>query len=309
MKVFRDITNLPAFNNGVVTIGTFDGVHTGHQEIIKRINQSAQNIEGESIILTFHPHPRLVLHPEDKSLKLINTLDEKIALLDWYGTDNLIIAPFTLEFSQLSAEAYVKEFLWKLIHPGKVVIGYNHHFGNDRAGDIQLIREMGNQLGFEVEEIEKQMVDQIAVSSTKIRNALAEGDIDAANSLLGHNFSMRGKVVEGHRRGQELGFPTANLEIDNPNKLIPANGVFAVRILLGGVEHSGMLNIGFRPTFDGSDQTMEVHIFDFNHDIYGTEIDIEFIAPIRKEMKFDSAEDLIEQLGKDRDVSKKILSN
>ena len=309
MKVFREIDNLPAFNNGVLTIGTFDGVHTGHQEIIKRINQFAKEINGESIILTFHPHPRLVLYPDEKNLKLINTLEEKIALLDWYGADNLIVAPFTLEFSQLSAESYVKDFLWDKIRPAKVVIGYNHHFGNDRKGDIDLIREMGQQLGFDVEEIEKQMVDHIGVSSTKIRNAMIEGDMETANSLLGHNFSMRGKVVGGDGRGKGLGFPTANLQIDNTNKLIPASGVYAVKILLGGVEYMGMLNIGVRPTFNGSDQTIEVNIFDFDHDIYGAEIDIEFIAPIRKEMKFESSDELVEQLILDREVSKKLLSD
>lgn len=307
MRVFRGIENLPEFKNPVFTTGTFDGVHTGHQEIIRRINKLASDGNGENIILTFHPHPRMVLHKDDSDLKLLNTLEEKINLLSKYGVDNLIITPFSKEFSQLTAEQYVENFIWKNFHPRKVVMGFNHRFGNNRTGDIALMTNMGKRLGFEVEEIEAQMVENISVSSTKIRYALNSGDIVTANSLLGHPYTLTGKVVTGERMGNQLGFPTANLKIQDADKLIPVHGVYAVLVKVDETIYGGMLNIGFRPTFNGKKQTIEVNIFDFNEEIYDMEIGIDLVASIRQEMKFNSADELKEQLKKDKETSLKIL--
>lgn len=309
MRVHRGVDDLPSFKNAILTIGTFDGVHCGHQSIIKRINQMADGLNGESVILTFHPHPRLVINPDDRSLKLINTLEEKIKLLERYGINNLVIATFSKAFSQYSAEAYVREFLWEKFRPRKVVIGYDHHFGNNREGNISLLRQMGEELGFEVEEIEKQVVEDIGVSSTKIRKALQNGEIVTAKQLLGHPFSFSGKVVEGASRGKELGFPTANILVEDQNKLIPGNGVYAVKPIIKGHAYQGMLNIGQRPTFNGSSRSIEVNVFDFDENLYGTVIDIELVEKIRDEKKFDSANDLVEQLKNDREKSQSILTN
>ncbi len=308
MRVCKGVDNLPEFRNGILTIGTFDGVHTGHQEIIRRINRLALDINGENIILTFHPHPRMVLQPNDASLKLLNTLDEKIALLSQYGVDNLILIPFSKEFSQLSAQQYIEDFLWKKIRPRKIVIGYDHRFGNNRGGDIHLMRAYSEKLRFQVVEIEAQTVDNISVSSTKIRNALLSGDLETANSLLGRFYSVTGKVVRGDQRGTKIGFPTANIQVRDPLKLIPASGVYAVRVVVDGEAHGGMLNIGLRPTFNGQHETIEAHIFDFAQNIYGTQIAVEFAGSIRKEAKFRSADELAAQLAKDKKASLKILS-
>jgi len=307
MRVFRDVENLPEFQNPVFTTGTFDGVHTGHQEIIRRIDKLATDGNGENIILTFHPHPRMVLHKDDANLKLLNTLDEKINLLSKYGVDNLVIIPFSKEFSQLTAEEYVKDFIWKKFHPRVVVLGFNHRFGNNRTGDLNLMIAMGKKLGFEVEEIEAQTVENISVSSTKIRNALMAGDVGTANSLLGHPYTLTGKVVAGEQMGRKLGFPTANLKIADTDKLIPANGVYAVLVKIDETTYGGMLNIGFRPTFDGKKQTIEVNIFDFNEDIYGMEIGIDLVSHIRQEVKFNSVNELTEQIKKDKETSLEIL--
>lgn len=308
MRVFRGLENLPEFKNPVFTTGTFDGVHTGHQEIIRRLNQLAADSNGENIILTFHPHPRMVLHKDDSNLKLLNTLEEKTTLLSRYGVDNLVVTPFSKEFSQLTAEQYVEDFIWKKFYPRKVVMGFNHRFGNNRTGDINLMTLMGKKLGFEVEEIEAQMVENISVSSTKIRNALTGGDIETANSLLGHSYTLTGKVVTGEHLGKKLGFPTANLKIEDADKLIPANGVYAVLVKVDETMYGGMLNIGFRPTFNGKKQTIEVNIFDFNEEIYGMNIGVDLVASIRQEMKFNSVDELTAQLKKDKETSLKILS-
>lgn len=308
MRVLTNVNELPAFRNGVLTIGTFDGVHQGHQEIINHIKSTADEIGGESIILTFHPHPRLVINPNDTSLKLITTLEEKIDLLAHYGVDNLIVAPFSKAFSQISAEAYVKDFLWKNIHPKVVVIGYDHRFGNNREGGIELLQQMAPDLGFEVQEIEKQTVDNIDVSSTKVRNALLQGDIAKANTLLGHLFSVQGTVVKGAQRGRLLGYPTANIDLGNANKLVPKTGVYTVRVHHNGTILGGMMSIGFNPTFNGQEQTIEVYIFDFDQDIYGQQIKVEFLAYLRPEAKFENVEALIEQMHQDGIESKKILT-
>lgn len=307
MRVFRSVEGLPEFKKGVLTIGTFDGVHLGHQEIIKRINQEAAAIGGESIIVTFHPHPRLVVNPNDTSLKLLNTLEEKIALLERFGVDNLIVAPFSIEFSKLTAREYVEDFLWKNVRPKKVVIGYDHRFGNNREGGLELFLEMGKELGFEVEEIAKQMVDDLAVSSTKVRNALQAGDVVQANHLLGYEYSLHGTVVEGHQMGRKLGYPTANIHPNNPNKLIPAKGVYAVRVKLEGQLYPAMMNIGDNPTFEGRKASIEANLFDFDRDIYGMELDVIFVQRLRSELKFDNIDALIKQMADDEKVSRKLL--
>lgn len=307
MRVFRSVEGLPEFNNGVLTIGTFDGVHLGHQQILKRINEEAAAIGGESIILTFHPHPRLVVNPNDTSLKLLNTLEEKIALMEQYGVDNLIVAPFSIEFSKLTARQYVEDFLWKNIRPKRVVIGYDHRFGNNREGGLDLFLELGKELGFEVEEIAKQMVDDLAVSSTKVRNALQAGEVAQANHLLGHQYSLHGTVVEGHQMGRQLGYPTANIHPNNPNKLIPAMGVYAVKIKLEGELYPAMMNIGNNPTFEGRASSIEANLFDFDRDIYGMELDVIFVQRLRDELKFDNKEALIKQMAEDEKLSRKLL--
>lgn len=307
MRVLRDVNDLPEFRNGVLTIGTFDGVHLGHQQIIQRINSAAREIGGESILLTFHPHPRLVINPNDTSLKLLNTLDEKIALLERYGVQNLIVAPFSKEFSQYTAQQYVEDFLLGKVKPKHIVIGYDHKFGHDRQGDLHLLTELARPHGVTVEEISKQTVDDIAVSSTKARKALQAGEVDKAASLLGHAYSVTGKVVPGLRNGRAIGYPTANVEVGNLNKLIPPIGVYAVKVALGNENFAGMLSIGTNPTFDGKHETIEVHIFDFNRDIYGKDIVVEFVQYLREEQKFDSVDALVEQMREDERISRKIL--
>lgn len=308
MRVFRKVDDLPEFKHGVLTIGTFDGVHQGHQEIIKRINSVARENGGESILLTFHPHPRLVINPNDTSLKLLNTLEEKIDLLDHYGVDNLIVAPFSVEFSQLTAEQYVQDFLLKNIKPQTIVIGYDHHFGNNREGGIEALKSLAEPAGVVIEEISKQTVDDIAVSSTKVRHAVSAGEVEKAQALLGHPYGLEGIVVHGKKLGKGLGYPTANIEIANANKLIPAQGVYAVRVGLNDDWYGGMLNIGTNPTFDGTEQSVEVYIFDFERDIYGKEIAIQFVQYLREELKFDSANDLVAQMREDEKISRKVLN-
>ncbi|MDX2001332.1 MAG: bifunctional riboflavin kinase/FAD synthetase [Chitinophagales bacterium] len=308
MRVFTNAEHLPAIRNPILTIGTFDGVHLGHQEIITTINQLAKEYDGESVILTFHPHPRLVINPGDTSLKLINTLEEKKALLAKYGVDNLIIVPFSREFSQIPARQYVDDLIWKSIHPKVVVIGYDHRFGKNREGGIELIKAIGNERGFKVLEIEKQTVDDIDVSSTKVRAALADCDIEQANNLLGHHYTLEGIVVKGEQRGRKLGYPTANIQVNDPNKLIPGNGIYAVNIVYAGAEFAGMMSIGTNPTFNNKKQTIEVYIFDFGKEIYGEALKVIFVAYLRPEEKFDSIEALIFQMQQDELAAKNVLN-
>lgn len=307
MKIFRSLEGL-AIPNAVLTIGTFDGVHIGHQKIISRINELAKKVNGESVILTFHPHPRMVINPEDHALKLLNTLEEKIKLLEKYGVDNLIITPFSQAFSQMSAEDYVKDFLWKNIQPKVIVIGYDHRFGNNREGGIHTFLQMKNELHFEVEEISRQDLEDVAISSTKIRNALYEGKVKLANQLLGHAFTLKGKVVKGASLGRILGFPTANIAVDDENKLIPREGIYAVKTKYKDTWYNAMLYIGMRPTFRGKDQTIEVNIFDFSENIYDKEIEVLFVSEIREDIKFATADALVHQLKKDKEAAEKILN-
>lgn len=304
MKVFNDLNNLPDFKKAVVTIGSFDGVHSGHQKILEKVNLLAKRINGESVVITFHPHPRLVIYPKDKSLKLLSTIDEKVQLFEQYGVDNVVVVPFTIEFSQQSADEYIQKFLVEKFHPSYIVIGYDHRFGLNRQGNIDYLRWHGKSSGFELVEIEKQEVQDIAVSSTKIRNSLDKGDVAAAKKLLGHYFTLTGTVVRGQQIGSNIGFPTANLEIIQRQKLIPPNGIYAVNVVHQKHRYQGMLYIGDRPTLAAHlNRTIEVNIFDFNKDIYGDKLKLELVSFIRNDQKFEDLEGLKDQLSKDRQAA------
>ncbi len=307
MRVFRHIDELPAFQNAVLTIGTFDGVHIGHKKILSRIKEIAKEENGESILITFDPHPRIVLSNDD-SVRLLTTLNEKTELLRANGIDNLVVAKFSRSFSEMTPEEYITDFLYKRFQPNVVVIGYDHKFGKNRAGDINFMKDKGAELGFRVEEIPKQEVDEMAVSSTKIRNALQEGNIDQANSLLGHAYTVEGTVVRGDGIGRQLGYPTANLQVDDPYKLIPADGVYAVRVNHKATIYNGMLSIGVRPTFNGQMRTIEVNIFDFEQDIYGQNIKLSFVEKIRPEIEFANADELIKKMDEDKQSALAILA-
>lgn len=308
MRVFRDLNHLPLFKNSVLTIGTFDGVHKGHQKLIERINTLAKQQNGEGILITFHPHPRIVINPEDKSLRLLNTIDEKIALLEKYGVDNLVIVPFSRDFSEQTAEDYIKNFLVKNFQPKSIVIGYDHKFGKNRSGDYQLLEKMKHDFGYSMEEISKETLDDIGISSTKIRNSLSTGDVKLANELSGHAYTLTGTVVRGLQNGRKLGFPTANIQVNDEYKLVPSTGIYAVRVYIDKQPFKGMLSIGFNPTFEGKEQTIEVNILDFERDVYGSQITLEFVARLRGEKKFDSLEALVNEMKQDELLSREILS-
>ncbi len=309
MRVLKDLNHLPSFKNAVVTIGAFDGVHCGHQRIIEQLNALAWKAGGESVVITFYPHPRQVIYPKDNSLKLLTTIDEKVALLEKYGVDNVVIVPFTVEFSQLSADEYVEKFLVGKFHPKHIVIGYDHRFGLNRQGDIHYLRWHGERHGFEVVEIEQQQVEDIGVSSTKIRNALNVGDVAKACKLLGHPYTLTGTVEHGQKIGRSLGFPTANLAISQREKLIPPDGIYAVQVLHAGQRYGGMLYIGARPTLkDHNNRTIEVNIFNFQQQIYGDELTLELIEFIRHDTQFPNLEALRQQLAADRNQARLILA-
>lgn len=310
MKVFYELEQLPKFKNAVLTIGSFDGVHQGHQMIINKVNQLARQIDGESILITFHPHPRLVLQPNDNQLQLINTIEEKIALLERYGIDNVVVVPFSKAFSQQTADEYIQDFLVSKFHPKYIVIGYDHRFGMSRQGDINYLKWHGQASGYEVKVIEKQEVEDIAVSSTKIRNALRQGDVRTANRLLGHSFVLSGTVVKGQQIGRTIGFPTANLQIRESHKLVPPSGVYAVLIEYKGEHYQGMLYIGNRPVLkDYDERTIEINIFDFDKDIYGDELIVKLIEKVRKDSPFESLEQLTAQIKQDQSAIEQILKN
>lgn len=307
MKIYNDIEDFKGVKNPIVTIGTFDGVHIGHQKIINRMRDVANKVDGETVLLTFYPHPRLVIHPDSKHLRFINIQKRKIELLEKAGIDHLIIIPFTKEFSKLTSTQFIKEYIAEKIKARKLIIGYDHHFGKNRLGDFSILYDLGKQYHFEVEKIPAQDVENIAVSSTKIRKALNEGKIKVANRLLGYEYSITGVVVEGNKIGRTIGFPTANIELQDEYKLITANGVYASRVEHEGVIYQGMSNIGIRPTVNHSDLTIEVNIFNFDKEIYGETISIYFVDRIRSEVKFDDLEGLKDQLTLDRETVKKLL--
>lgn len=308
MKVYHHIDEFKPVTNAVVTIGTFDGVHQGHREIISRITQLAKDINGETVILTFFPHPRMILHPEDQDLKLITTIGEKAALLEQLGVDHLIITPFSRDFSNQTAEEYIHDILVNKIGTKKIVIGYDHRFGKDRQGGLAELQQVGPQYGFDVVEIPEQDINAVAVSSTRIREALLAGDIAKANAFLGYSFYITGKVIKGDQLGRQLGYPTANLQVLEQYKLIPADGIYASKVYVNGTAYKGMSYIGSRPTINGMTRNIEVNIFDFNQDIYNQEIRMEFIDFVRGDIKFSSLDELVVQLGKDKEAVLKLLS-
>ena len=300
MNIYRHINEFCSQKNVVLTAGTFDGVHLGHKKIIDKVVQSAKKIDGESVILTFFPHPRLVLYPEGNDLKLLNTIEEKIELLQQSGVNHLIIHPFSVEFSRITSLDFVRDILVKKLNTKKLVIGYDHQFGKNREGSFEHLKEYGPLYGFEVEEIPAQEIQQINISSTKIRNSLLIGEIQAANQFLGYHYFINGTVVEGSQVGRQMGFPTANIEVAEDYKLIPGNGVYAVKIVLENSIYNGMLNIGTRPTIKGNNVTIEVNIFNFNQEIYNKPIRIEFFEKIRNEVKFNELAELQQQLNYDK---------
>jgi riboflavin kinase / FMN adenylyltransferase len=308
VKVYSSIDDFPGIPNAVVTIGTFDGVHAGHQQIIRRLVDLAAETKGETVLLTFFPHPRMVLQPEDNDLKLITTMKEREELLRSFGIDHLIIQPFSKEFSRISATEFVRDVLIKKIGTKTLVIGYDHHFGRNREGSYKDLEEMAVIYKFRLEEIHEQIINHIAVSSTKIRNALLVGDILTANSLLEHDFSIEGIVVKGEQRGKGLGFPTANLNIPEQYKLIPADGIYAVRIGFEEKLLNGMLYIGNRPALNGKTRSIEVNIFDFNSEIYGKKLRIFFKNRIRGDMNFANLDQLKEKMKEDKVNATKLLS-
>jgi riboflavin kinase/FMN adenylyltransferase len=300
VKIYQDFSSIDHIPNPVLTIGTFDGVHIGHQKIINQLNKEAKKIDGESVLFTFYPHPRMVLFPESHGLKLIQTQEEKLNKLKKMGLQNIIVCPFTIDFSHLSALEFVRDYLVNQLHVKKLVIGYDHQFGKNREGSISFLKEISGTYNFEVIEISAQDIDDVNVSSTKIRDAVLNGDIELANDYLGDPFELTGTVIRGKALGRTIGFPTANIFIDSDLKLIPNNGVYAVKVLLNGETLNGMMNIGVRPTVSGNkQQSIEVNIFDFNEDIYGEQITLHFYSKLRDEKKFNGVEALKEQLKKD----------
>jgi riboflavin kinase / FMN adenylyltransferase len=299
VKIFKDLESIKEVKNPVLTIGTFDGVHQGHRAIINRVNEIAQKIGGESTLLTFYPHPRKVLFGDD-SVKLITTVEEKAELLQHEGIENFIIYPFTFEFSRMSSLEYVRDIIVNGIGAKVVVVGYDHHFGRNREGGMEQLLEFSKLFDFSVEEISAEQIDNVKVSSTKIRAAIEEGEIELANSFLTRPFSLTGIVVKGDEIGRTMGYPTANLKLPS-EKIVPANGVYAVNVRVGGHLSKGMMNIGNRPTISLSEeQRVEVNIFDFNQDIYGETLTVEVLKKIRNEKQFASMDDLKQQIQSDK---------
>ena len=308
MKRFNNINEFNCKKSTIITIGTFDGVHLGHQKILKKLNVEAENNGLESSVLTFFPHPRTVLNP-NSSLKLINTIEERISLFKKSKIDNLIVHPFTKEFSELDSEDYVKNILVDQLKAKIVLIGYDHKFGKNRTADINNLKEYGIKYNFEVIEIKAEEINDIAISSTKIRNSIEEGDIQLTNSYLGYEFSFFGKVVKGNSIGKTLGFPTANIKIGTDLKLIPKNGVYLISTIMNQKIIFGMMNIGIKPTTNENIKSIEVNLFDFNQDLYDTNITIYIKQFLREEIKFDSLNELKLQIEKDKITCNSIINN
>jgi riboflavin kinase/FMN adenylyltransferase len=310
VKIHENIDSLPRIKKPIVTVGTFDGVHVGHQKIIARINELAKQEGGESVLLTFNPHPRLVLFPEDENIKLITTTDEKNAILESLGLNHVIYLPFEKSFSLLSAQEYVRDFLVNKIGVHTMVIGYDHHFGRNRLGNLALLKELSLVYNFKVEEISAHAIDAINVSSTKVRSALLEGNIVQANEYLGHPFTLSGTVEKGSQIGRTIGYPTANLHIKDTYKILPKLGVYSVEVIFNNERLKGMMNIGSKPTINNdevSKMTIEVHIFDFSQNIYDNPITIIPSHYIREEQKFSNVEELKIQLAVDKLKSLELL--
>ncbi len=317
MIVHRDINNLPLFKNAVITIGTFDGVHTGHSQIINQLREEAKNINGESVIITFDPHPRMVVPSNKSEIKLLNTLSEKIELLQKKDIDHLVVVDFTKKFSEQTAEEYIKDFLTEKFHPHTIIIGYDHHFGKERKGNYKLLEAYAEECNFEVKEIPEHVLNQVAISSTKIREALLKCDIETANKYLGYHYFFEGTVAEGNKIGRTIGYPTANLDLEGEHKLVPGDGIYAVKLSIINsqssinnespgdqtsniVHYKGMMSIGVRPTIGESERTIEVNIFDFDKDIYGETVRVYLNKYLREEKKFSGLEELKNAIANDK---------
>jgi riboflavin kinase / FMN adenylyltransferase len=307
MQVHHNIQNLPVFNKAVITIGTFDGVHTGHQQIITTLKDTAAKVGGQSIIITFHPHPRKVIDTTDNGIKLINTLAERVELIAKTGIDHLVVVPFTDDFAHQTAEAYIGDFLVKKFAPHTIIIGYDHRFGRERQGDYKLMEDKAPVYNYQLLEIPVHLLNAIKVSSSAIRKAIAEGTIEEANKLLGYPFFFEGLVVHGDKIGRTLGYPTANLNSTSEEKIPLGDGIYAVRITVGTETYKGMMSIGFRPTVNGKKRVTEVNIFDFEKDIYDCVVRVQVIKHLRNEVKFNGLEELKQQLHKDKEDSLAVL--
>lgn len=307
MKIYHNINEFTPVENAVVTIGTFDGVHMGHRKIVSKIVELAKASGGESVILTFFPHPRMILNPGDQDLKLITTITEKAELLEGLGVDHLIVTPFSRDFSNLSALEYIHDVLVARIGVKKIVIGYDHRFGKDRKGGLEDLQRLSREFEYEVLEIPEQDINDVAVSSTKIRTALLSDQVDLANQFLGYPFFITGKVIRGDQLGRQLGYPTANILIGESYKLIPADGIFAVTVDVKGQTYKGMAYIGHRPTINGMTRNIEVNIFDFAEDIYDQQIRMHFHHFVRSDIRFNSLDALVAQLAVDRESVMRVL--
>jgi len=309
VEIHKDLEKL-TIPNAVVTVGVFDGVHCGHDAIIRRLLAVAKEMKGESVVVTFWPHPRLFLTPEGAGLKYLSTLREKRELFDKKGVDHFIIVPFTRELSNYSSEKFIKEIIVGKVKAKHLIVGFNHHFGKNREGSFETLKSLAGRYKIEVEQVDARVVDNQNVSSTRIREALNSGDILLANRLLGYHYSLNGTIIGGKKIGRSLGFPTANVLPKERYKLIPKDGVYAVYVNLDDKTLNGMLNIGLRPTLSNGEngKSIEVHIFDFKHQIYGKDVQVRFVGRIRDEVKFSSVEHLVEQLKKDKTIAQDILS-
>lgn len=310
MKIYRSIQAFrkEQIPNPVITFGSFDGVHRGHAFIFEKMVEYAHSINGETVVTTFHPHPRKVIYPDDKSMKLLTPIDEKIQLLKHKNIDHLVIIPFSIEFSQMSPEEYIESFIIRYYKPYTIMIGYDHRFGLNRVGDINTLRGYQEQGDFQVTELPQKKIESMKISSTRIRRALQNKDVAQANKLLGYPYTIRGQVIHGEKMGGKLGFKTANIAINDHDKMIPGTGIYAVIALVQGQEYKGMLYIGTKSTLpSGGEISIEVHLFDFNKDIYHEEIVIEFVAFVRKDATFDSLEELTENIQADQEKTLKIL--
>ena len=307
MKVFTSIDEIPKIQNVVVSQGTFDGVHKAHKVILSRLKEIAENQNGETLLITFEPHPRMVLFPNDHGLKLLNTQEEKIELLNSVGIDNLLVIPFTKDFSRQSSLQFIRDVVVEKIGAKVLVVGYDHRFGKNREGSFENLQEYSNLYGFDLVRIPEQDVENVAVSSSKIRSALLIGDIEQATKYLDRFYSIEGKVIEGKKLGRTLGFPTANIKVVDENKLIPADGIYAVNVFIHKKQYGGMMNIGNNPTIANKGRSLEVNIFEFDESIYNEKIKIEFVDKLRDEIKFDSISELQSQLIKDKLQATEVL--
>lgn len=309
MKIYEGLADFNPIHNAVVTSGTFDGVHLGHQKILRRLRNIADEIKGETVLITFWPHPRLVLRPDDHQLRLLSTFEEKARLLRESGIDHLLTIPFTKEFSNLTSEEFIQRVLIEGIQTKKLVIGYDHRFGKNREGGFDYLKANLANYPFDLEEIAREDVDDVGVSSTKIRKALESGRVDIANEYLGRDYDLNGIIIKGQQLGRSIGFPTANIHVPHDYKLIPADGVYAVEVSVEGNQYMGMLNIGNRPTVNGDARTIEVNIFEFSGDLYDKRVSVFLKSYLRSEVKFEGLESLKAQLEQDRLAALQVLTN